>query len=79
MVKNIYQFTKKSSTTYIQKRCFRYSEDNKYLPTTQVTMNHNELPQKLQDIGGWMNSSIVNHMRNYADILFKEYGEKVDC
>ncbi|XKL62633.1 hypothetical protein PGB90_002466 [Kerria lacca] len=42
-----------------------------------VTMYHWDLPQKLQDIGGWMNSLIVDYIEDYADLLFKLYGDKV--
>lgn len=40
-------------------------------------MYHWDLPQKLQDIGGWMNSLIIDYMVDYADLLFELYGDKV--
>ncbi|XP_065223653.1 myrosinase 1-like [Planococcus citri] len=42
-----------------------------------VTMYHWDLPQKLQDIGGWANPLIVDYMEDYADLLFQLYGDKV--
>lgn len=42
-----------------------------------VTMYHLDLPQKLQDLGGWANSIIVDYYEGYADVLFREYGSKV--
>ncbi|XP_065224083.1 myrosinase 1-like [Planococcus citri] len=42
-----------------------------------VTMYHWDLPQKLQDIGGWVNPLIVDYMEDYADLLFQLYGDKV--
>lgn len=44
-----------------------------------VTIFHWELPQKLQEIGGMLNPVIVEHFVNYADILFKRYGDRVNC
>ena len=34
-------------------------------------------PQKLQDMGGWMNPLMADYMENYADLLFQLYGENV--
>ncbi|XP_065212467.1 myrosinase 1-like isoform X1 [Planococcus citri] len=42
-----------------------------------VTMYHWDLPQKLQDLGGWTNPLIVDYMEDYADLLFELYGDKV--
>lgn len=42
-----------------------------------VTMYHYDLPQSLQDLGGLVNPLMVNYFRNYADILFKTYGDRV--
>ena len=43
-----------------------------------ITLYHWDLPQALEEKeGGWMNESIVNRFRDYADFCFKEYGEKV--
>ncbi|XP_067663553.1 lactase/phlorizin hydrolase-like [Haliotis asinina] len=42
-----------------------------------VTLYHWDLPKALQDKGGWTNASIIGHFRDYADVCFKEYGNKV--
>jgi len=42
-----------------------------------VTMNHWDLPQDLEDVGGWTHSSIVTRFADYANILFKEFGDRV--
>lgn len=42
-----------------------------------VTLYHWDLPQALEDFGGWLNESTVDHFQNYTDLCFKEYGEKV--
>lgn len=46
-----------------------------------VTLYHWELPQKLQELGGWTNSEIVGYMKDYAELIFQEYGDrvKVNC
>lgn len=44
---------------------------------SQVTIYHWDLPQRLQDIGGWANPLIVDFVEDYADLLFHLYGEKV--
>jgi len=42
-----------------------------------VTLYHWDLPQALQDQGGWLNISIVDDFTNYADICFKYFGPMV--
>lgn len=42
-----------------------------------VTLYHWELPQKLQELGGWTNSEIVDYMKDYAELIFEEYGDRV--
>uniref|UniRef100_A0A3B5QN64 Lactase n=1 Tax=Xiphophorus maculatus TaxID=8083 RepID=A0A3B5QN64_XIPMA len=43
----------------------------------QVTLYHWDLPQALQDVGGWENETIIERFRDYADILFENLGPKV--
>lgn len=43
-----------------------------------LTIYHWDLPQKLQDKGGWANRDIVKWYTDYAEILFLEYGNDVD-
>ncbi|KAJ9575436.1 hypothetical protein L9F63_025613, partial [Diploptera punctata] len=45
--------------------------------TPIITMYHWDLPQKLQDLGGWTNKIISEYFEDYADILFKCYGDRV--
>jgi len=46
--------------------------------TPMVTMNHWDLPQALEDLGGWNNDSIVDIFVDYARLLFDEYGDRVN-
>ncbi|XP_065221810.1 myrosinase 1-like [Planococcus citri] len=42
-----------------------------------VVIYHWDLPQKLQDLGGWLNSSIVDYIEDYADLIFHHLGNRV--
>lgn len=42
-----------------------------------ATLFHWDLPQALEDQGGWLNESTVYHFRDYADVCFREFGDRV--
>jgi len=42
-----------------------------------VTMYHWDLPQYLQDLGGWMSPLMIDHFEYYADTLYRNFGDRV--
>lgn len=42
-----------------------------------VTLYHWDLPQKLQDIGGWMNEKISDYFAEYAKVIYRELGDLI--
>lgn len=46
-------------------------------PSPQVTLYHWDLPQALQDVGGWENDTTVQRFKEYAELLFQRLGDKV--
>lgn len=42
-----------------------------------VTIFHWDLPQALQDIGGWPNNTLIQHYVNYAELVFNNFGDRV--
>uniref|UniRef100_A0A8C3G6H1 Lactase n=1 Tax=Cyclopterus lumpus TaxID=8103 RepID=A0A8C3G6H1_CYCLU len=42
-----------------------------------ITLYHWDLPQVLQDIGGWENETIIVKFKDYADLIFSRLGNKV--
>ncbi|XP_039456084.1 lactase-phlorizin hydrolase-like isoform X2 [Oreochromis aureus] len=43
----------------------------------QVTLYHWDLPQAIEDYGGFLNESFINLFRDYADLMFDRLGDKV--
>ncbi len=42
-----------------------------------VTLYHWDLPQALEDIGGWHNEELVQHFADYAEVTYERFGDRV--
>lgn len=43
----------------------------------QVTLYHWDLPQVLEDLGGWQNAASADWFEAYADLCFEQFGADV--
>lgn len=43
----------------------------------QITLYHWDLPQPLQDLGGWTNEETIKYYKDYIAICFKLFGDRV--
>jgi beta-glucosidase len=58
------------------KKVLKELKDNDIITT--VTLYHWDLPQALQDKGGWKSREVAEAFSEYADLCFKELGDLVD-
>lgn len=70
-------FTNKINEIGLQYYDNLINELEKYNVTAMVTIYHWDLPQRLQDLGGWSNPHIVDFYTDYASLVLSRYAHKV--
>uniref|UniRef100_A0A3Q2ULR7 Lactase-phlorizin hydrolase n=1 Tax=Fundulus heteroclitus TaxID=8078 RepID=A0A3Q2ULR7_FUNHE len=70
------------TTNYINEAGFSYYDRlvNALLAENiqpHITLYHWDLPQALQNVGGWENETTVERFKDYADLVFSRLGDRV--
>lgn len=48
-----------------------------FVDNFQVTLFHWDLPQTLQDLGGWANPKMIDYFRDYSDFCYRTFGDRI--